>query len=155
MNELTGFEAGPELLTVLRCVMSRSDMSDLRASWCEQHDITLELLLEAHHKLAIRERNHAVRRNQVLNCAKMYPQYLLYAGRATSCAKCERILSHINVFWDTSHTFLPRCRVLKIVSVTKPPTAIHEFLCARKRPLVGEIACYSGVRKEKPRGHRT
>ena len=52
---------------VLRCVMSGSDMSDLLASWCEQHDIALEQLPEAHHKLAIRERNHAVRRMQVLN----------------------------------------------------------------------------------------
>ena len=35
------------------------------ASWCDGHGIKLELIPKAHHKMAIQERNHAVRRNQL------------------------------------------------------------------------------------------
>ena len=75
--EIKGFEklwlgwAGTPI--VLRCDMSGAHMSDEFASWCDGHGIKLELIPKAHHKLAIQERNHAVRRNQLFSFEKMYP----------------------------------------------------------------------------------
>ena len=53
--------------------MSGAHMSDEFASWCDGHGIKLELIPKAHHMLAIQERNHAVRRNQLLTYETMYP----------------------------------------------------------------------------------
>ena len=75
--EIKGFEKlwlGWAGKIVLQCdIMSGAHMSDEFASLCDGHGIKLELIPKAHHKLAIQERNHAVRRNQLLTCEKMYP----------------------------------------------------------------------------------
>ena len=55
---------------VLRCDMSGTHMSDEFALWCDGHGINLELIPKAHHKLAIQERNHVVRRNQLFEKLK-------------------------------------------------------------------------------------
>ena len=66
-------------------------MSDEFASWCDGHGIKLELIPKAHHKLAIQERNHAVRRNQLLTFEKMYPLDSLKKAIAYTLAARNRL----------------------------------------------------------------
>ena len=93
--EIKGFEklwlawAGTPI--VLRCDMSGAHMSDEFASWCDGHGIKLELIPKAHHKLAIQERNHAVRRNQLLTFEKMYPLDSLKKAIAYTLAARNRL----------------------------------------------------------------
>ena len=113
--EIKGFEklwlgwAGTPI--VLRCHMSGAHMSDEFASWCDGHGIKLELIAKAHHKLAIQERNHAVRRNLLLTYEKMYPldslkkAICVHVGRSEPFAECERVLSHSACFgFSASHS---------------------------------------------------
>ena len=78
-------------LIVLRCDMSGAHMSDDFASCCDGHGTKLELIPKAHHKLAIQERNHAVRRNQLLNYEKMYPLDSLKKAIAYTLAARNRL----------------------------------------------------------------
>ena len=66
-------------------------MSDVFASWCDGHGIKLELIPKAHHKLAIQERNHAVRRNQLLTYEKVYPMDSLKKAIAYTLAARNRL----------------------------------------------------------------
>ena len=102
---------------VLRCDMSGAHMSDDFASWCDGHGIKLELIPKAHHKLAIQERNHAVRRNQLLTYEKMYPTDSLKKAIAYTLAARNRLRNvkgtlPFSMFWVFNPTFLQPCLML-------------------------------------------